>query len=184
MSAKNARLDDWLFGQDGRPPGGETAESPFDSFGPIHDFGRHGVRESSVAMARGPHDCNRILIAESDAYHRRVLRVLLASPRISAIEVEDGQSAIDLLALRSFDLVILGMDLPQMTGMDVVRWVRRSQTPWADIPILGLIAEADRDDLGRLLSIGMTDWTGKPLNRQHLADKVVGLMPGLYDAGL
>ena len=45
-----------------------------------------------------PDECTRILVAEADPYHRRVLRVLLASPRISAIEVEDGQSAIDILA--------------------------------------------------------------------------------------
>lgn len=184
MSTRNARLDDWLFGQEGRPAEGETAETPFEAFGPISEFGSLRTREAGEAAARRPLDFNRILVAESDPYHRRVLRVLLANPRISVIEVEDGQSAIDLLALRSFDLVILGMDLPHMTGGDVVRWVRRSLTPWADIPILGLIGEADREQAGRLLSMGMTDWTAKPLNRQHLADKITGLMPGLTDAGL
>jgi CheY-like chemotaxis protein len=38
-------------------------------------------------------------------------------PRISAIEVEDGQAAVDLLALRSFDLLLLDMDLPLMTAL-------------------------------------------------------------------
>ena len=113
-----------------------------------------------------------------------MLRVLLASSRISVIEVEDGQSAIDLLALRSFDLVLLGMELPNMTGPEVIRWVRRSLTPWSDIPILGLVGEEHRDQVGRLMSMGMTDWTAKPLSRHHLADKIVHLMPTLYDAGL
>jgi len=76
------------------------------------------------------------------------------------------------------------MDLPILAGGDVVRWVRRSQTPWADIPILGLIFEAERDQLGRLLSWGMTDWTPKPISRQNLAEKLVGLMPNLASAGL
>jgi len=106
-----------------------------------------------------PHDYTRILAAEADPYHRRVLRVLLASSRISVIEVEDGQSAVDLLALRSFDLVLLGMDLPNMSGPDVIRWVRRSLTPWSDIPILGLVTEQDMHQVGRLMSMGMTDWT-------------------------
>ena len=110
--------------------------------------------------------------------------MLLANPEISAIEVEDGQSAIDLLTLRSFDMILLGMDLPIMSGPDVVRWVRRSQTPWSDMPMLGLIGEQERHLVGRLLSRGLTDWTPKPISRQHLAEKLIGLMPNLASAGL
>ena len=100
------------------------------------------------------------------------------------IEVEDGQSAVDLLALRSFDLLLLDLTLPQMTGEDVIRWIRRSRTPWADIPILGMVDERQRPEVDRLLSLGMTDWTAKPLDRRDLAESVVRLMPGLFDAGL
>jgi CheY-like chemotaxis protein len=178
-----ARVDTWLFGED-REHSVEAAQEPFDSFDPISDIRRALQRPAQQPVTQGPHDCTRILVAEGDPYHRRVLRVLLSSPRISAIEVEDGQSAIDLLALRSFDLVLLGMDLPQMPGPDVVRWVRRSLTPWADIPILGLLDDKHREMAGKLMSIGMTDWTAKPISRHHLADKIVHLLPGLYDAGL
>jgi len=179
-----AKVHDWLFGQDQDTSEGETAEQPFDSFGPMTDIRRALQRPSPQAGIRGPHDCTRVLVAEGDAYHRRVLRVLLASPRLSAIEVEDGQAAVDLLALRSFDLLLLDMDLAQMTGVEVIRWVRRSMTPWADIPILGLLNEKHRHEAGKLMSIGMTDWTAKPLSRHHLADKIVHLLTGLYDAGL
>jgi CheY-like chemotaxis protein len=142
------------------------------------------MREPSHPNPQSPYDCVRILVAEADAYHRRVLRVLLASPGISAIEVEDGQSAIDLLTLRSFDLILLSLDLPIMSGADVVRWVRRSQTPWSDIPILGLVNDAQRDGLGRVISSGLTDWTPKPISRQHLSEKIIGLMPNLAGTGL
>ncbi|MDP3493317.1 MAG: response regulator [Hyphomonadaceae bacterium] len=184
MRLQPAKVDDWLFGQDDNLAAGETAEDAFDSFGPISDIRRALQRPSHHPVAQGPHDFTRILVAEGDAYHRRVLRVLLASPRISAIEVEDGQAAVDLLALRSFDLLVLDMDLAQLNGAEVIRWVRRSLTPWADIPILGLLNDKHRHEAGKLMSIGMTDWTTKPLSRHHLADKIVHLLPGLYDAGL
>lgn len=184
MSAPAAKHHDWLFGHDQHPSNDDTAAEPFDSFGPISDIRKALSRPTHQPVAQGPHDFTRILVAEADAYHRRVLRVLLASPRISAIEVEDGQSAVDLLALRSFDLLLLDMDLPNMNGAEVIRWVRRSLTPWADIPILGLLGEKHAHEAGKLMSIGMTDWTAKPLSRHHLADKIVHLLPGLYDAGL
>lgn len=184
MSAQAAKVHDWLFGHDQHPTANDMAEEPFDSFGPISDIRKALQRPAHQPVTQGPHDYTRILVAEADPYHRRVLRVLLASPRVSAIEVEDGQSAVDLLALRSFDLLLLDMDLPIMNGVDVIRWVRRSHTPWSDIPILGLLDEKHRHEAGKLISIGMTDWTAKPLSRHHLADKVVHLLPGLYDAGL
>lgn len=184
MRTQRAKLDDWLFGHDHDPSAGETADEPFDSFGPISAIRGALDRPSHQHVARGPHDFTRILVAEADPYHRRVLRVLLASQRISSTEVEDGQSAIDLLALRSFDLVLLDMDLPLMNGAEVIRWVRRSSTPWSDIPILGLLNEGRHHEAGKLISIGMTDWTSKPLSRHHLADKIVHLLPALYDAGL
>ncbi len=191
MRSQAVKVGDWLFGDDVASGSAEAAQEPFGSFGPLSDSlgsplaEMHRATESwSRPNPQGPYDIARILIAEADPYHRRVLRVLLASPGIAAIEVEDGQSAIDLLSLRSFDLILLSIDLPIMTGMDVVRWVRRSQTPWSDIPILGLVNDAERDGLGRVISMGLTDWTPKPINRQHLAGKLVGLMPNLADMGL
>jgi CheY-like chemotaxis protein len=184
MGSHKAKVEELLFGDDSEHSV-EAAEAPFDSFGPISDIRRALQRPVRQPVTQGPHDeCTRILVAEGDPYHRRVLRVLLASPRISAIEVEDGQSAIDLLALRSFDLLLLDMNLPNMAGPDVIRWVRRSMTPWSDIPILGLLDDQHREFAGRLMSMGMTDWTAKPLSRHHLADKIVHLLPALYDAGL
>jgi CheY-like chemotaxis protein len=178
-----ARLAAWA-GLDSR----ETATAPlpadeFDSLEPASDI-RTVLRPAQRPVLHGPHDHTRILVAEDEAFHRRVLRVLLASPRVSLIEVEDGQSAVDLLGLRSFDLLLLDLTLPNMTGEDVVRWIRRSRTHWADIPILGLVGPEERHHVDRLTGMGMTDWTSKPLSRQELAGAVVRLMPGLYDAGL
>lgn len=172
------------MGEGGRSPDAGANEEGFDSFGPVGDFRRSQQRPPRSPAPQSPHDFTRILVAEDDNFHRRVLRVLLASPRISMIEVEDGQAAVDLLALRSFDLVLLDLTLPKMTGEDVVRWIRQSHTPWADIPILGLVDEDMQSRVGRLTSMGMTDWIGKPLDRQQLTEKIVLLMPALYDAGL
>jgi two-component system CAI-1 autoinducer sensor kinase/phosphatase CqsS len=171
------------MGEGDRSPDAASEEG-FDSFGPVGDFRRSQQRPPRPPAPQSPHDFTRILVAEDDNFHRRVLRVLLASPRISMIEVEDGQAAVDLLALRSFDLVLLDLTLPKMTGEDVVRWIRQSHTPWADIPILGMVEEDMESRVGRLTSMGMTDWIAKPLDRQQLTEKIVLLMPALYDAGL
>ena len=186
MRSKHARPGDWLQDDAGAldaAADAAAAAAPFDAFGRIGNL-RPRTQTQRAPVPQYPHDTPHILVAEADSYHRRVLRVLLASPTVSVIEVEDGQSAIDLLTLRSFYVILLGIDLPIMSGADVIRWVRRSQTPWADIPIIGLIDETHRDQVGRLLSMGMTDWTPKPLSRTDLAEKLINFLPGLARSGL
>ncbi len=80
MRSPKAKVHDWLYGQDQQPPAGETAEDAFDSFGPISDIRKALQRPAHQPVTQGPHDFTRILAAEGDAYHRRVLRVLLRLP--------------------------------------------------------------------------------------------------------
>ena len=183
MRAPKAQLNVWPYGDDAGPE--ETsAEEAYDSFGPISGIRRALARPAQTPMLQAPHDSTRILVAEPDAFHRRVLRVLLSSPHISLIEVEDGKAAVDLLALRSFDLLLLDLDTKEMTAAETVRWIRRSLTPWSDIAILGLVGDDHRPAVGKLMSMGMTDWVGKPFVRQELVDKLIALAPALYDVGL
>lgn len=148
---------------------------------PLHPQPR---RPAPPPKVKGADEPTRILVAEPDILNQRIIRVLLTHKRIALTQVEHGEAAIDLLAMRWFDLVILDIDSPRMECAETTRWIRYSVAPWSDIPILGIIGAAHRDMVGRLISAGMTDWTPKPLSREDFCGKVVKLMPGLHDAGL
>ncbi len=131
-----------------------------------------------------PDNITQILVAEDDVFHRRILRLLLASPAISMMEVENGAAAIELLNLRPFDLLILDTDMPRMNGYDTLSWIRRSHLEWANIPVLGLIDEFDRKAVPAMHARGMNDWTHKPVSRADLTAKLRFLAPGLYNAAI
>lgn len=131
-----------------------------------------------------PDNVTHILVVEDDIFHRRILRLLLASPSISMMEVENGAAAIELLNLRPFDLMILDTDMPRMNGYDTLAWVRRSRLEWANIPVLGLIEEFNHDAIKKMTSRGMDDWTRKPVSRADLVQKLRHLAPGLYNAAI
>ena len=182
MRSSQAKMAVWTFGESQGQNTDQPKEAPeeaFDSFGPLSDIRRALAKPTAPRPTfQAPHDFTRILLAEHDSFDRRLLRVLLTSPRISLIEVEDGQSAVDLLSLLEFDLLMINLDLPQMTGEDTIRWIRRSRTSWADIPILGLADQKHQSDVERLVSLGLTDWTPKPVVRQHLIEKIISLDAG------
>jgi CheY-like chemotaxis protein len=137
------------------------------------------------AEFKPPQDLTRMLLVEDDPLHRRIIRVVLHSPRISLIEVTHGQAALDLLAMKSFDLVMLGgLHRSCMTRDETVKWIRTSLTPWADIAILALLEPGEVNHAQRMMSDGVTDWARYPVKRAEFVAKLVGLMPGLHDAGL
>jgi CheY-like chemotaxis protein len=183
VRAPKAHLDVWPYGEDAGPDE-PNAEEAYDSFGPISDIRKALAQPARHPVLQAPHDSTRILVVEGDSFHRRVLRVLLSSPHVSLIEVEGGRSAVDLLALRSFDLVLLDLDAKDMTAAETIRWIRRSLTPWADIAIIGLVGDDQKASVKKLMSMGMTDWVGKPFVRQELVDKLTAFAPGLFEAGL
>jgi len=183
VRAPKAQIDVWPFGREAGPDE-RNAEEAYDSFGPISDIRKALSRPTQQPVLQAPHDSTRILVVEADHFHRRVLRVLLSSPRISLIEVEDGKAAVDLLALRRFDLLLLDLEAKQMTAAETIRWIRRSMTPWSDIAIVGLVSDDQKPGVKKLMSLGMTDWVGKPFVRQELVDKLTAFAPGLFDAGL
>lgn len=132
-----------------------------------------------------PQELTRVLMVEDDPLHRRIVRVVLSNPRVSLIEVTNGQSALDLLAMKRFDLVILGGLNPSlMTREETVRWIRASLQPWADIAVLALLEASEAHMAARLMADGVTDWARYPVKREAFVEKLVSLMPALHDAGL
>ncbi len=131
-----------------------------------------------------PDNVTHILIAEDDIFHRRILRLLLASPAISMMEVENGAAAIELLSLRPFDLLLLDTDMPRMDGPETLRWIRRSNLEWANLPVLGLVDAFETRKASKMRDYDMNEWTQKPVSRADLIAKIQFLAPGLYNAAL
>ncbi len=132
----------------------------------------------------GPADIVHLLHIEPGGFARRLVRITLNHPRVRLTQVETGEAGIDLLALKPFDLVLLSLNLPGMTARETLTWIRSNATPWSDIPVVGLRDGRQRDRIGDLMSLGLTDWTPRGVDRQQLNAKLVALLPALYDAGL
>lgn len=170
-------------------PFGPDVPSPYDGEGPeylapVGDYLRERKTVTRRVFEPQPMQSARVLVVEDDLYTRRVLRMLLARPSLSLVEATNGEAAIDMLSMHPCDLVLLDFTLPGMSSMDTLAWIRRSPTPWADIPILGLADANEPVPLGPLRALNLTEWTTKPLSRSDLTAKLLALMPGLGDVGL
>ncbi|CCE03328.1 fused response regulator/phosphatase [Bradyrhizobium sp. STM 3809] len=115
----------------------------------------------------------RILIADDDPLCRQLVESVLRRRNFANLEfAEGGVSALE--QSRSFkpDLLLLDMQMPDMSGLDVCRRVR-SDPDLADIPILVQTATFDRKKMGELFAGGASDFLSKPVNPSELIARVV-----------
>ncbi|WP_284422755.1 MULTISPECIES: SpoIIE family protein phosphatase [unclassified Bradyrhizobium] len=115
----------------------------------------------------------RILIADDDPLCRRLVAGVLRAQKFTNIAfAEGGLSAMEQLRRFRPDLLLLDMQMPDMSGLDVCRQIR-VQADFADTPILVQTATVDRKKMGELFSAGASDFLSKPINPSELIARVV-----------
>ncbi|MGI9278061.1 MAG: transporter substrate-binding domain-containing protein [Endozoicomonas sp.] len=112
-----------------------------------------------------------ILLVEDNEINQQVARELLEGMGLSVTLADNGQEAVDKLESRTFDLVFMDIQMPQMDGYQATRVIRRNLGN-NDLPIVAMTAHAMTGDRERCLQVGMNDHISKPLNPTELQDMV------------
>lgn len=109
-----------------------------------------------------------LLFVEDDESIRTALRLALEDEGYSVVEAADGESGISLFQQVSPDLVLLDLRLPDITGFEVCRAIRRSSI----VPIIIVTAQSDTNDLVSGFEAGADDYVTKPVVPKELIARV------------
>ena len=110
---------------------------------------------------------SRILLAEDEPVNQEVTRSLLQVVGLVVDVAEDGQAACALAAQKTYDLILMDMQMPRLNGLDATRRIR-ALPGYEDTPILGLTANAFPQDREACLQAGMNTHIAKPIKPQAL----------------
>ena len=113
----------------------------------------------------------RILVADDDPIVRSVIWRLATQSGHDVVEAEDGASAMHLIGETDPDLLITDMRMPELDGFDLVAAIRGSSMHHA-LPIVCLAPANDADAIGRLGTLGITDYLVKPFRPRDLTDRL------------
>ncbi len=116
-----------------------------------------------------------ILLAEDNPVNQEVTRVMLEETGCAVQIAENGRVALEALALRRFDLVLMDCQMPEMDGFDALRRLRTDERTFAtprDVPVIALTAHALAGDAERCLAAGFSDYLAKPFKQQTLIELV------------
>lgn len=105
-----------------------------------------------------------ILVVDDEAQIRRFLRAGLELEGYAVHEAPGGAEALKIATLRSLDLVILDLAMPDIDGSEVLERLRS----WSNIPVIVLSVRSSEDEKVRLLELGADDYVVKPFGMAEL----------------
>jgi PAS domain S-box-containing protein len=109
----------------------------------------------------------RVLLVEDNELNQQVAAELLRATACQVDVAGDGQQALELLAQRHYDLVLMDMQMPVLDGLATTTQIRL-HPEWADLPVIAMTANALKRDRDSCLAVGMNDFISKPFEPQVL----------------
>lgn len=113
-----------------------------------------------------------VLLVEDDPLQRQVYANWLEARGHRLLLAGDGRSALRTLAQEPCDVVVLDWLLPDMTGQDVLQWIRARRLP---IAVLFATSLGGEFEIASILELGADDYVVKPLRQMEFAARVEGL---------
>ena len=117
----------------------------------------------------------RILVVEDNKINQFVVKQIISKWNANIEIVGNGREAIDMLMEREFDIVLMDLQMPELTGFDATKMIRseNSKVKNSNIPIIALTADAFIETKREVLQAGMDDFVTKPINQEDLFAKIV-----------
>lgn len=114
----------------------------------------------------------KFLVVDDFSTMRRIVRNLLKELGYTNVdEAEDGVVAMQKLTGGGFDFVITDWNMPNMTGIDLLRAVRANSS-LAHLPVLMITAEAKKENIIEAAQAGASGYIVKPFTAATLAEKM------------
>ncbi|WP_161568532.1 response regulator [Pseudoalteromonas phenolica] len=103
-----------------------------------------------------------ILLVEDNPVNQIVIKALLEKVGLQVVLAQDGEVALDILKQRSFDLVLMDMQMPKLDGLEATKLIRQ-QPKWQNLPVIALTANTQKSDMESCFQAGMDDFIAKPV---------------------
>jgi PAS domain S-box-containing protein len=130
------------------------------------------AKPAKTARLSGRH----VLLVEDNEFNRDIAGEVLIELGISFTVAVNGQEAVDLVATRPFDLVLMDIQMPVMDGLTATKLIR-ADSRFRSLPILAMTAHAMSGDRERSLGAGMNDHITKPISFDELTMSLIQWMP-------
>ena len=114
-----------------------------------------------------------ILLIDDDAVAHKLVQYSLLSENYSLSSAYGGREGIEMLQESKYDLCLLDMEMPDVNGFEVLKWIRKNNKK---IKVIFITAERDIEVIRRSEELGADDYITKPINPKILKESIKSLI--------
>jgi len=109
----------------------------------------------------------KVLLVEDNPQNMKLLEMLLRAKDYILLKAYDGEEALDMAIREQPDLIVMDMQLPKMSGLEVTKQLRQTLV-FSHTPIIALTAYAMRGDKEQFMEAGCNAYLSKPISTREL----------------
>ena len=113
----------------------------------------------------------RVLLIEDDSATAQSIQLMLKSQNLNVLTTDLGEEGVDLGKIYDYDIILLDLNLPDMSGFEVLRKLRVAKVKTPIVILSGLAAIEDKVNG---LGFGADDYITKPFHRDELIARILG----------
>ena len=113
----------------------------------------------------------KVLIVEDNELNMKLFHDLLDSQGYETLQTREGLQALALARLHKPDLILMDIQLPEISGLEVTKWLKDDEE-LSHIPVVAVTAFAMKGDEERIRSGGCEAYISKPISVMHFLDVV------------
>ena len=112
-----------------------------------------------------------VMIVEDNELNMKLFNDLLEAKGYSTIQTRNGMEALELARQHKPDLILMDIQLPEVSGLEVTKWLKEENELHA-IPVIAVTAFAMKGDEERIRAGGCEDYIAKPISVVDFLEKV------------
>jgi len=112
-----------------------------------------------------------VLIVEDNELNMKLFRDLLEAHGFATVQTKDGLEAMDLARAHRPDLILMDIQLPEVSGLEITKWLKDDEE-LRDIPVVAVTAFAMKGDEEKIREGGCEAYIAKPISVAHFVETV------------
>lgn len=120
-------------------------------------------QDQTTAPAQTSSAAKKVMIVEDNELNMKLFNDLLEAHGIETIKSNNGLEVLDLAKETQPDLILMDIQLPQVSGLDVIKWLKDDEA-LAKVPVIAVTAFAMKGDEEKIRKGGCEDYISKPIS--------------------
>jgi CheY-like chemotaxis protein len=141
------------------------------------DFDNATVAQPAAGISASPLSLS-ILLAEDNLVNQKVAMTMLGKMGHRITLATTGLEVVEQWRRNDFDLILMDVQMPEMSGLQAATQIRKEEAIGAHVPIVAMTASAMSEDRDRCLAAGMDDFISKPVSYKVIEQMIIATFSG------